>query len=834
MATIGYKGALGGMAKDAIQGAGNALVGGLKGAVLREMPAVTAGMAFGKELNKRANAPKMKPGDTPPPTSSTSPAMGGFGASVSLVAGQNKSNVINIEQVRQLKQLNDAVANQSKMIGFQIADQKRKDQFAEEVANEQAFRDDELLKAIKNLGGGGGKGKGVADGSGAAGGLGLVGQAAVSAAGAAAGGFLKEGIKYIGAAIVSAIGIGFLAFKKQIAALVLSAALRFGSVGAMAGTAASAGLAISASAIAAIVAGIAALLFPTNAGAATGKHADTRTGRDAANDPKGAARRRAAEDATTPRVPSRKMAGDSAKWYESRESKEKIWDEKYSKTHDPVTGLLKDPKATTIYTPPAKGNVSSNFGEKRKDATGKDVTHQGVDIAMAVGTEVRPIAGGKVTKVVAGGSGAAGTYVQVTHPDGKISEYMHLKEALAKVGDEVTLASVIGKSGGAKGDKGAGSSTGPHLHLQLKTAAGMPIDPTSLPGLAGLTKGEKVSPADNTPKTTPSAGAEKKGDQPPKAEISNSESANYYKSLGVSGTGKGSTSNIGIDLVANKIADRMDAEASANTMGTGGVKPRAVGDKISDALRGLSAEQIAAMIPDFSRRYPGIQLAAGPGFNLGGGGDGGDWDGNDRIVTSRRVTPDGQGGYTGGFVPNLSLVANKPTPTANKPTGYDEDYLRSVIDGKHPRPMVSVEKAQELLNKMKGSGSATDTGPTKVIDKANLEVNKKQLAQQAKAQQQKAGSELKTREANDAIARQTKALKPLFRNNSDIIAETNKTFLQQFRSTATGIFTQAITKGLFPKGFGVSAAEAGRDDNFRGQQLQKIFGTDKVINDEVY
>ena len=52
MATIGYKGALGGMAKDAIQGAGNALVGGLKGAVLREMPAVTAGMAFGKELNK--------------------------------------------------------------------------------------------------------------------------------------------------------------------------------------------------------------------------------------------------------------------------------------------------------------------------------------------------------------------------------------------------------------------------------------------------------------------------------------------------------------------------------------------------------------------------------------------------------------------------------------------------------------------------------------------------------------------------------------------------------------------------------------------------------------
>ena len=175
MATIGYKGALGGMAKDAIQGAGNALVGGLKGAVLREMPAVTAGMAFGKELSKRANAPKMQPGGAPPTNqqASTSSAMGGFGASVSLVAGQNKSNVINIEQVRQLKQLNDAVASQSKLIAFQIADQKRKDQFAEEAANEQAFRDDELLKAIKNLGagfGGGAKNKNAGDGEG--GGLG--------------------------------------------------------------------------------------------------------------------------------------------------------------------------------------------------------------------------------------------------------------------------------------------------------------------------------------------------------------------------------------------------------------------------------------------------------------------------------------------------------------------------------------------------------------------------------------------------------------------------------------------------------------------------------------
>ena len=774
MATIGYKGALGGMAKDAISGAGNALVGGLKGAVLREMPAVSAGMAFGKELSKRANAPKMKSGDTPPPVNeqtSTSPAMGGFGASVSLVAGQNKSNVINLEQVRQLKQLNDSVITQSKLIAFQIADQKRKDQFAEETANEQAVRDDALLNAIKNIGGGGEGGrKGKGDGNEKGGGLGILGDAAASAAGGAAGSWLKS----IGLAIISGVTTAAVAafafFRNSILSLarnlVLSAALRFGPMAGAGATAAAGAVTISAASIAAIAALIAGILYSKNAGAATGKDADTITGRDAANDPKGAARRRAAEFATQKRVPTRKLAGDSAKWYESRESKEKQWDEQYGKTHDPVTGLLKDPKATTIYTPPAAGRVTSNFGEIRKDATGKETTHQGVDIAMASGTPVRPIAPGKVTRVQT--SGDAGTYVQVTHPDGKISEYMHLSKALAKVNDDVTLASVIGESGGAKGDTGAGKSTGPHLHLQLKDASGAFVNPSTVPGLAGLTKGEKVSPADNTPKISNRDAVDDTGKQKHTGpKISNSEAENYLKGLGV-GAG-GSTSNVGIvdkNLIANKIADRMDAEASSNTVGTGGVKSRGV--SISDALRGLSAEEIAAMIPDFSRRYSGIQLAAGPGFKLGGGG--GDWDGEDRIVA--------------------------------------KDADRSMGGG---------------------TGLKFKKEPTDVIDKANLEVNKKQLAQ-AKIQE-KSGTALSTKKANDEIERQTKVLKPLFRNNSDIIEETNKTFLNQFRSTATGIFTQAITKALFPKGFGVSAAEGGRDDNYRGQQLQKIFGTDKIINE---
>ena len=705
MATIGYAGALGGIAKDAIGGAGKAFVGGLKGAFLRETPGLTAGYAFAKELNKRANAPKMASGGTAPPVNqqtSNSPAMGGLAAGVSLVAGQRQSNVISLEEVRQLKQLNNSVIIQSKLISFQIADQKRKDQWAEETANEQAIRDDALLNAIKNIGGGfGGGGKGKGDGNEkASGGLGLLGEAAASAAGGVAGGFLKDGLKYVTAAIVSAISIGLAFFRNQIAALVLSAALRFGGGAALGGAAAAAGtgLAISASAIAAIVAGVAALLFPTNAGAAEGKNADTRTGRDAANDPAGAKRRRAAEDATTKRAATRDQA--------AKQGREKEWDERFGKTHDPATGLLKDPKATTIYTPPAKGSVTSNFGEKRKDATGKETTHQGVDIAMAVGTDVSPIASGKVTKVQT--SGAAGTYVQVTHPDGKISEYMHLSQALAKVGDDVTLASIIGKSGGAKGDIGAGSSTGPHLHLQLKTGSGEPIDPTGLPGLAGLTKGEKVSPADNTPKSTPSAGVggKQKGDLPPAMEIDNTV-AKFHDKLGqAAGGGPGSTSNVGI--------------------------------------------------------VPSV---------LGGGGGGGD-DNNPYSLSGAGGRSRGMGGGTGLKFKKEAILVEDPT-------------VKKAIDNVAKGLGVDPKSGSPIASKVSGAGNAL----------------------------------------------QTKVLKPLFQSNSDIIKKTNQTFLQQFKSTATSAFTQAITQGLFPKGFGVSATTAGVDNNYRGQQLQQIFGTDKVIND---
>ena len=672
MATIkNYGAALGGMAKEAITGTAKGLVGGLKGAMIREAPGLAGAYAFGKDLNKRANSqsssPRMSGGNAPPPTSSqtssgVSSPLGGLSQAVSLVAGQNKSNVINLEQVRQLRQLNASVINQSKLISFQVQDIRQKNQFAEEVANEQAIRDNQLLDAINKLSDkldsaalGNNTG---ADGGNKSG----LGKVVAEVATSAAGGFLKDGIKWLGGAIVAAIGTGWLFFRKQLAALALSAALRFGGGAALGGIAAVASPAIATGALAAaIVAGLAALLWPRTAGAATGKNADTVSGRDAAMDPEGAKRREAAKDATTKRVATRDQA--------AKQGREQEWDQRFGKTHDPVTGLLKDPKATTVYNPPAAGKVTSNFGEKRKDATGKEYSHQGIDIAMPVGSDVHPIAPGKVTLVTT--SGAAGTYVQVTHPDGKVSEYMHLSQALAKVGDEVTLASTIGKSGGAKGDKGAGSSTGPHLHLQLKTSSGEPIDPSGLPGLGGLVNGSKVSPADNIPKVAGKIQGKLPGT---KAEIDNSSVTGFYK----------------------------------------------------NAVNFKDLPALGSLVPK----------------------------------------ADGESG-------SGTTISSK-----NAPIKVQDDKLIQVT--------TAVAKA-------------TGVNPTN-------------------------GTLVPSQQAKQT-ALQSKLLKPLYTSNTDIIKKTNQTFLQQFKNTATRAFTQALTASFFPKGVGVSFDQAKRDDNYRGQQLQKIFGT---------
>lgn len=104
--------------------------------------------------------------------------------------------------------------------------------------------------------------------------------------------------------------------------------------------------------------------------------------------------------------------------------------------------------------------------------------HTGVDLAAPTGTPVATVSAGTVTS--AGDSGAYGLRVAITHPDGTQSMYAHLSGIDVSVGEEVATGDEIGAVGTT------GNSTGPHLHLELRSSAGVPIDPVRALGARGV------------------------------------------------------------------------------------------------------------------------------------------------------------------------------------------------------------------------------------------------------------------------------------------------------------------------------------------------------------
>jgi len=110
---------------------------------------------------------------------------------------------------------------------------------------------------------------------------------------------------------------------------------------------------------------------------------------------------------------------------------------------------------------PSKYVNTPDYGEKRSQGH----NHQGEDYPIAQGTPVSMVVPGTVAQ--AGFSaGAAGGNILITHEDGKQTRYLHMSAINVKPGDRVVSGQVIGLTGGEPGTRGAGRSTGPHLHLE--------------------------------------------------------------------------------------------------------------------------------------------------------------------------------------------------------------------------------------------------------------------------------------------------------------------------------------------------------------------------------
>ncbi len=101
--------------------------------------------------------------------------------------------------------------------------------------------------------------------------------------------------------------------------------------------------------------------------------------------------------------------------------------------------------------------------------------HSGVDIPANVGTPIAAPADGIVARVHDSG-GAGYSYIMLVHKENFSTVFGHVSGFAVREGQVVSRGTIIGFTGGAPGQHGAGLSTGPHLHWEVRVT-GSPQDP---------------------------------------------------------------------------------------------------------------------------------------------------------------------------------------------------------------------------------------------------------------------------------------------------------------------------------------------------------------------
>ena len=130
------------------------------------------------------------------------------------------------------------------------------------------------------------------------------------------------------------------------------------------------------------------------------------------------------------------------------------------------------------------------------------------DVGLPVGTPLLAMTDGIIAAVVAdagvytpGGTGRCGNTVILDGADGARYTYCHLSLVTVAAGTEISAGEPVGLSGGEPGTRGAGNTTGPHLHLSVRAYGQLvcpqpmllgilrqtPIPPTAVPSTGCIT-----------------------------------------------------------------------------------------------------------------------------------------------------------------------------------------------------------------------------------------------------------------------------------------------------------------------------------------------------------
>jgi murein DD-endopeptidase MepM/ murein hydrolase activator NlpD len=111
---------------------------------------------------------------------------------------------------------------------------------------------------------------------------------------------------------------------------------------------------------------------------------------------------------------------------------------------------------------PVSGPVVSGFGPRWGSF------HEGIDIAVPTGTQIRAAASGSVS--IAGAEGGYGNYTCIDHGGGLSTCYAHQEQILVSVGQDVSQGQIIGIS------DCTGHCLGPHVHFEIRVN-GQAVDP---------------------------------------------------------------------------------------------------------------------------------------------------------------------------------------------------------------------------------------------------------------------------------------------------------------------------------------------------------------------
>lgn len=109
---------------------------------------------------------------------------------------------------------------------------------------------------------------------------------------------------------------------------------------------------------------------------------------------------------------------------------------------------------------PVKGVITSEYGERIHPISGNRSFHSGIDIAAESGKSIKAAFSGVV--VESEYDKWNGYHIKIQHDNGIMTVYCHCEDLFYKTGANVKAGETIATVGST------GSSTGPHLHFELR------------------------------------------------------------------------------------------------------------------------------------------------------------------------------------------------------------------------------------------------------------------------------------------------------------------------------------------------------------------------------